>query len=139
MSRIDLPRSTAGASLGSAGERIVPGTRRANGGILEIAPSAPRPRSDLGYGQQSTAQPERDVSLSAQAVRASDLAPLAGLETDRMIGELARIEGQLDSMCMREDEPVARQSYEIGRDAVGEFQRRLQVLNAGYSALVMKW
>jgi hypothetical protein len=139
MSRIDTPRSTAGAPLSQSGERVTLGERRSDGSIMEIAPSAPRPRSELGYGRQAPPQTERDTHFSVGAVRASDLAPLAGLESDRLASELARIDVRLDAMRERERDPGAKQSYEIGQTALSELQRRLQVLNAGYSALVMKW
>lgn len=139
MSRIDQPRSTGAVSPLGGGRRVVPGSRLADGSIATMPLSAPPPRRDTEFDTRLLPRQESTAVLSPSTVRAQDLQPLAGLETDRLIAELSRIELVLSDMLAREGNADSRQSLEIGQGAIADHTRRLNVLSAGYSALVTKW
>ena len=138
MSRIETPRSTARLPIGDR-ERIIPGMRQPDGSVVQIAPSAGRPRQQDPFGTLQPPQLERQPVLAVQALRPGDLAPLEGMETDRLVGELARISLALASRLAQEQDEGTRQSLDVGHAALDELFRRLSLLNSGYSSLVMKW
>jgi hypothetical protein len=139
MSRIDTPRSTAGAAISGSGERIVLGQRGPNGGLQQIAPSAGAPRNDYRPHRAFLPQPERDTALSPLSISQADLQPIAARGTDQLVADISRLLTALESALQTEKQPEARQSLEIGQTVLDDQLRRMQVLNAGYSALVMKW
>lgn len=139
MSRIDNPRSTASVSVGGGGQRIVLGTRNADGSPAQVPVSAGAPRQDFGFDTRFRPRAESTMVLSPMNIQPQDTAALANLPTDQLIAQLGRIEAVLSELLAREEDSGAKQSYAVGQAALGDVTRRLNLLSAGYSSLVVKW
>lgn len=136
MSRIDTSKSNAGAGLGPSSARISRAlNRNETAATAYIAPSAPRPALEEADRHRSQPQTE-DVSVSA--IPEVDLAPLHAAGSDRLLGELCRIDLALASRSARSGDAGLREAIDVGRTMIGETVRRLRLLQSGQDALILK-
>jgi hypothetical protein len=139
MSRIDTPRVSANGPISVQGERVAPGRVPVDGRLLPAAPAAPRSRPDYRFGVEPQHRAEPESALSPHAIRPEDLLPLAQRGSDQIMADISRLLARLHGALEREQDADQRQSLEVGQAALEDDLRRMHILNAGYSALVMKW
>lgn len=138
MSRIDTARTLTPSSEGSSSRLNRAQLRNSLLNPSQIEASRPPVGPQAFVPQHEQTEHHDDAIAALGAVPAADMEPIASLGSERLVGELSRIELLLQDRLEANPDPALRQAIETGGPMLAETIRRLRLVQAGSDSLVLK-
>jgi hypothetical protein len=139
MSRIDTAKLNSASNSGISSARMSRALSR-NAAPLPLEGNAPRSGmvATQPFAQDRVVERHDDTMPSLSAVSEADIAAIAGMGAEHLVGELSRITLLLKDARLETDDPDLQHAFDIGASMIGENIRRVRLVHAGQDSLVLK-